>query len=122
MRAMVSRVSLASSCSARFHEFANNASRVVRLVSETRSGCCVVFCRGITYPSTLRFFADSAAALTSPSLKPASAVLSVVTSAAFLVASSSFVLKLFDSVASSSLSFLSWALSASFRLAPACTK
>ena len=46
--AMVSRVSLALLCSARFQEFSKIVCRVSRLLSVARSGCCVVFCKGIT--------------------------------------------------------------------------
>ena len=80
-----------------------------------------MFCNGRTYPSALRFLAVSAAALICPSLNPARTALSVITKADSFVAASNFVLKVFESVASSSFNFFSSVFCASLRLAPAWT-
>ncbi len=69
------RVSFASPRSVRFQEFSKIACRVARSLRYVRSGCCVVFCSGITQPCCLCAFAASAAAAICASLSPASAAL-----------------------------------------------
>ena len=86
-----------------------------------RSGCCVVFCSGITYPAVPRPFAAKPAASTCASLNPTSFALSVVANAAAFVPASSLFINVFDSTASSSFNFFSFVLSASFSFAPAFT-
>ena len=79
---MMARVSLASPFSVRVQELLKIFSRTARLVSDVSTGCCVVFCSGMTnLPGILRSSAPLAAAAISSSLKPARSALLPVTNA-----------------------------------------
>ncbi len=120
--AIVSRVSFASLRSVRVHDAVNSFSRVARTAISASIGCCVVFCSGISQrPSKPRPLAASAAASISSFDRPARSAAFDVTSAPALVAASNWLMNFASSEASSLLSSLSLALSASVSLAPACT-
>ena len=91
---MMARVSLASPFSVRVQELLKSFSRTARLVSEASTGCCVVFCSGMTnLPGISRSSAPLAAAAISSSLRPARSALLSTTSAPALVAGQQLLLE-----------------------------
>ncbi len=114
----MSRVSLGPPRSARFQDFSKIAWRVGRRLSEAKSGCWVVFCRGMSVTAQLALLRGLRGGGNFRIAQPGERVLLHGDVSRSLGSGEQLGSKAVVRVDSSSLSFFSFALSAAERLAP----